>query len=102
MQLKNLKKIISDIIGIYLYKKNTIFYVLKRRNRRILLFIILTPLLLNLKHKHNDITISQMNKYGYIKNENGKSYYFFEDQKYEIMYNKSGELIDIEFVTPIY
>ena len=100
MQLKNLKKIISDIIGIYLYKKNTIFYVLKRRNRRILLFIILTPLLLNLKH--NDITISQMNKYGYIKNENGKSYYFFEDQKYEIMYNKFGELIDIEFITPIY
>ncbi len=100
MQLKNLKIIISNIIGIHLYKKNNIFYILKRRNRRIFLFIILVSLSINLKH--NDINISKIDKYGYIKNENGKSYYFFENQKYEIIYNKFGELIDIEFITPIH
>tara|TARA_S200002703_G_scaffold57402_1_gene50095 strand:- start:2646 stop:2825 length:180 start_codon:yes stop_codon:yes gene_type:complete len=57
---------------------------------------------LSINLKHNDINISKIDKYGYIKNENGKSYYFFENQKYEIIYNKFGELIDIEFITPIH
>lgn len=99
MQLKNLKIIISNIIGIHLYKKNNIFYILKRRNRRIFLLVFLLPFAIDIKYK-NTIS-SQKIQYGYIKKENIELYHIYDSQKYKLIYNKKGDLIDVKLVTPI-
>ncbi len=100
MQSKSLKQIIFNIIGISSYKTHTIYYVLKRRNRRIFLLICLLPFAVDIRYKNT--VSSQKIQYGYIKKENIESYYIYDSQKYKMIYNKKDELIDIKLITPIH
>ena len=102
MQSKNLKRIIFNIIGISIFENHDTVSIIKRRNRRVLLFIYTIPIYLLIvgvnKFQHTDVL---QNEDGYMIHQNNKTYYFLYDKKYEILLDEFGELIDLKFITPI-
>lgn len=101
MQLKNLKPIIFNIIGINIFKSNDTVSIIKRRNRRILLFIYILPIYLLTVGVNNYVPDPLQNEDGYMIYQNNKTYYFLYDKKYEILLDEFGELIDLKFITPV-